>query len=310
MSISPSAQQEREFEKRHVSKKEEAYLQTDVLDRVDFDPGYAEKISLLESFLIEHGVGGFVLDVGSNTAGEAEWLANRGFRMVATDINEIALGYSLKRAIRFREQRPLYYATDVHRMPFISGVFQNATAFEVLHHFENVQLAVAEIFRVLEPGGKLFAYEPYALNPYRRIAELRFYFLGSIEKSFTVSALKRQLECVGFEVISVGKHVLPPSEWKMRQVTVVRRLLKKLYYAVASRMVPLFGNLVIVARKPGKRRESVAPDLEDFLTCPITKKQLYRSGNRYTTRGEGNNYTYPIVAGVPVLVAEDASLLE
>ena len=309
MRISPTASEEREFEKDHISKQEEVYLKTDVIERVEFDPGYAAKVGLIENFLGQHGNGGFVLDIGSNTGGEPEFLAHRGFRMVATDINEIALGYSLKRATQFRKEKPSYYAADVHSMPFRDGIFENATAFEVLHHFENLKPALSEIFRVLEPGGSLFTFEPYALNPYRRLAELRFYFMGSIERSFTVSALRNQLEAVGFEIVSIRKQVLPPSEWKMRQVTGFRRFLKKFYHAVGKRMVFLFGNLVIVAKKPGSKGNSEASDLEECLQCPKTAKQLRRCGGRYITSGEGENYAYPIAEGVPVLIAEDAARL-
>ena len=39
------------------------------------------------------------------------------------------------------------------------------------------------MFRVLKNGGMLFTYEPYALNPYRRLSEIRDY-LEELSKSF------------------------------------------------------------------------------------------------------------------------------
>lgn len=118
-----SKQQERMFEKKHISRQRDRYLATDVLQRVESDRGYREKIQLLESFLEEHHHDGFVLDVGANTAGEAEVLSERGFDIVATDINEIALGLSRKRARSFGRTGPVYYAPPgPHSCPSPAGV--------------------------------------------------------------------------------------------------------------------------------------------------------------------------------------------
>ena len=63
-------------------------------------------------------------------------------------------------------------------LPFADESFDNATAFEVLHHFENLKPSLSEIHRILRPGGQVFAYEPSAINPYRRLAEIRFFVDG------------------------------------------------------------------------------------------------------------------------------------
>lgn len=311
MKLGPTAEQEREFEKQHISKLKKDYLETDVVERCATDPGYAEKVAIMQDFLERRGGGGLTLDVGSNTAGETEMLAHKGFDMVATDINEIALAFSLNRASRYRERRPSYVAGDAHRLPFADGSFDAVTAFEVLHHFENLAPAMSEIYRILRPGGHLFAYEPYALNPYRRLAELRFYLKGSIEKSFTESGLRKQMEQAGFEILSVRKNVLRPSTWKMDRVGGFRRFLKKFYYAVSRRIVPVFGSLVFEAVKPGSAAEATRfESLDDRLRCPITWKPLRRaSEGYYETEGDGENYRYRIHEGVPVIIREDAEKL-
>lgn len=310
MKIAPTAEQEREYEKQHISTMKKDYLETDVVERCANDLGYAEKIGIMQDFLERHGKGGLTLDVGANTAGETEMLAHNGFDIVATDINEIALAFSLDRSSRFREKRPGYVAGDAHHLPFADNSFDAITAFECLHHFENLAPAMSEIYRILKPGGHFFTYEPYALNPYRRLAELRFYLKGAIEKSFTESGLREEMESVGFKVQSVRKNVLRPSTWKMDRVGGFRKMLKKLYYAVGSRFVPVFGSLVFEAKKPESEGEVASfSSLDDRLRCPITSKPLKKVGDDYLTEGDGDNYSYRIHEGVPVIIKEDAKKL-
>lgn len=301
-----SKEQEREFEKNHILRQKDRYLETDVLERVQSDGGYRDKLELIERFLREHP-GAPVLDLGANTAGEAEVLASRGHEIVATDINEIALGLSKQRANSFGRSGPTYYAGDAHRLPFQTGTFRSLIAFEVLHHFEELDTVLAEIYRVLKPGGSLFAYEPFALNPYRRIAELRFVVMGSIERSFTVGGLRKQLEGAGFSVDSTERHVLPPSEWKKRNATRFRAALKDTYYEVGRRFLPVFGNIVVVATKPGGPiNDEASGESDSWLECPITGHPLERDGEFYVSTGAEPRYRYPIVDGIPVLIAADS----
>ncbi len=305
-----SREQEREFEKRHILGQEERYLATDVLTRIDYDTGYREKLELMEEFLRGH-TGGPILDVGANTAGEAEVLASRGHRMVATDINEIALGLSKRRAHAFGRTGPAYFAGDAHRLPFVAESFGSIIAFEVLHHFEDLDTVLAELARLLRPGGRLFTYEPFALNPYRRVAELRFVLMGSIERSFTVGGLQRRLRSAGFEIDAISRSVLPPSEWKKQNATRLRATLKDLYYAVGRRMLPVFGNIVVVARKPGDARPPTEEtDIYDLLQCPVTGRRLVKERCSFVPEGGGPGLRYPVVGGIPVLIPEDAESVE
>ena len=301
-----SKNQERTFEKRHILRQQAKYLATNVVDRVRSDPGYRAKLRLMEEFLRGHP-GGLVLDVGSNTSGEAEYLRHLGHSLVASDINEVALGLSKKRAASFGRVAPEYIAADAHCLPFDSGTFGSVIAFEVLHHFEQLDLVLAELYRVLAPGGRLFAYEPYALNPYRRLAELRFLALGSIERSFTVRGLRKHLETAGFEVSDLRRHVLAPSEWKKNNVSRPRAFLKDLYYSVSRVMPRVFGNICTVARKDGHPPNDLSRFvIESRLRCPITYAPLRREADCLVTAVGESRYRYPLVDGIPVLIPEDA----
>jgi len=242
-----TAQDERDFERRHISSLRDRYLATDVLERVQHDPGYQEKILLIEDAI--RGTQGLILDVGANTCGEAEVLSTRGFSMVALDVNDVALAISQERVQKFRDVGPRYVAGDAHRIPIQSGRVEAVVCFESLHHLEDPTKALTEINRVLMPDGKVFLYEPYAYNPYRRISELRDWFKGTIEKSFGANQLRELLTGTGFDIRYLGRRVLPPSEWKKQNVNRLRRLLKDAYHGVSRVFPGLFGSLVAVAVK-------------------------------------------------------------
>jgi ubiquinone/menaquinone biosynthesis C-methylase UbiE/uncharacterized protein YbaR (Trm112 family) len=302
------AKKERDFQKKHIERQKEKYLKTDVIQKYKYDYGYSMKIKLFESFLTDKNENSFILDVGANTAGEAEVLAFKGYKIIATDINEIALSYSFFRSKKFRKKNPIYYAADAHNLPFEDDLFDNVITFEVLHHLENVEVALKELYRVLKPGGKIFAYEPYAYNPYRRLAELRYYLIGSIEKSFSKKVLRNIFYKTGFKVKSIEKHALPPSDWKKKHVSLFRAHLKDLYFYLSKTFLPLFGNLLVVAEKPVTDQKTLKKikSIHDHLICPITKTKLvFKNGGFVSSNQEDKQYFYRIYQGVPVLIETD-----
>ncbi len=312
--IKISATQERDFEKALIEMQREKYLATDVLERARSDDGYRAKLVLLEGFLQSHNAKGLVLDLGANTAGESEFLVSRGYDMVASDINEIALAISQTRARHFGRPTPHYVAGDAHTLPFADDTFDCIIAFEVLHHFEKVREVLGQLYRVLAPGGHLLAYEPYAWNPYRRLAELRFLVLRSIERSFTARGLVKLLEDHGFTIASLEKHVLPPSQWKKDHATRLRAFLKDLYYAVGRRMPSVFGNLHVVATKDKNRTASGSPARPrygvDVLRCPISGAVLRAEGELLVGEHNGRRFVYRRHEGIPVLIPSEAVITD
>ncbi len=310
-----TASREREFEKALIGSQREKYLATDVLQRARSDSGYRAKLALLEGFVEEHNTNGLVLDLGANTAGESEFLVSRGYDMVASDINEIALAISQTRARCFGRPTPQYVAADAHTLPFADGTFDCVIAFEVLHHFENAHEVVGQLYRVLAPGGHLLAYEPYAWNPYRRLAELRFLVLGSIERSFTRRGLLRLLENHGFTIASLEKHVLPPSQWKKDHATRLRAFLKDLYYAVGRRVPSVFGNLRVVATKNDKDAKVGGTPVRPHyglhvLRCPISGAALREEGDMLVAEQNGRRFVYRRHEGIPVLIPSEATVTD
>lgn len=57
---------------------------------------------------------------------------------------------------------------DAHRLPFAAGVFANVVGVDVIHHLARPEEALAEVARVLVPGGRMALVEPWA-GPLGRI---------------------------------------------------------------------------------------------------------------------------------------------
>jgi len=121
-------------------------------ERGDFNRKYCSDPVLL-SFLGDVG-GQRVLDAGSGAAYLSRLLARRGARMVAVEnarrFHEIALAH--------QERDPLpieFHHASISRMPFLeTASFDAAVANYVLIDVPDYEAAIAEIARVLKPGGR------------------------------------------------------------------------------------------------------------------------------------------------------------
>jgi ubiquinone/menaquinone biosynthesis C-methylase UbiE/uncharacterized protein YbaR (Trm112 family) len=314
MAILPtvSAFREREFQNKNIFRQRQRYLATDVLQKISVDSGYAEKVNQVEQALAH--TSGLVLDIGANTCGESEYLTTRGYSIIATDINEVALGLSKERCAKFERTAPRYIACDGHRLPLQSESVQFAIFNESLHHMEDARKVLKEVHRVLSPGGRIFMYEPYAYNPYRRLSEVRDRFLGTIEKSFGVRQLKSLLSEAGMNTVSIRRHTCPPSKWKSDAMGNIHRSLKHIYFW-ASRVLPsVFGNLVALAEKPGDPAASPASNVsfESILRCPLTGGRLAKLENDigYLSLDPSFRGLYRVYQGIPVLIREEAQVLD
>lgn len=101
---------------------------------------YRVRADLLERAVRRHlPSAGLVLDVGSADAPSAGWLSQIG-RVVAVDLD-------------VRGLRPGGICGSAEALPFASGSFDVIAAFDVIEHCANEVRALAEVRRVLRPGG-------------------------------------------------------------------------------------------------------------------------------------------------------------
>lgn len=194
-----SMQRERAFERQQTGKLQEYYLATDVLKKVAEDDGYRKKVHLIERALA--GETGWILDIGAGTCGEDEYLGTKGLKLICTDVNDLALELSRQRSNRFNRENLRYVACDGEQLPFGDGTMSFVVFNESLHHLPDPDRGLKEASRVLTDGGRVFMFEPYAYDPWRRLSELRDRFRGTIEKSFSLRSIKRLCSQAGLHVV-------------------------------------------------------------------------------------------------------------
>jgi ubiquinone/menaquinone biosynthesis C-methylase UbiE/uncharacterized protein YbaR (Trm112 family) len=307
---SVSAIEERAYEKRHISAQRHRYLASDVVVKAIVDRGYAEKLSHIEAVLGTPK--GLILDIGANTCGEAEYLATKGYSIIATDINEVALGLSQERCAKYKRKGPKYLACDGHYLAIQSESIQFAMLNESLHHMSDPLQVLKEVNRVLIPGGGVYLYEPYAFNPYRRLSEIRDRMRGTIERSFGIPQLKRLLGAAGLTVVSVRRHTHVPSEWKMEFIGSAHRFFRWAYFAAAKMAPSVFSNLIAVAEKPENNSATRSDkSFELLLRCPVTGSRLVKVKDRgYLSLNDSFRGLYPLHQGIPVLISQEARLVD
>ena len=104
--------------------------------------------------LLQLPADGLMLDAGGGTGRVAQQLYHLEDHMVISDESPGMLRQAQEKALCC----PV--AAAVEHLPFGDGVFQRVLVVDALHHFADQQRAIAELVRVLAPGGRLVIEEP------------------------------------------------------------------------------------------------------------------------------------------------------
>ena len=156
--------------------------------------------------------GQHVADIGCGTGGGSQLMRNAGHTVTGIDISPAAI----EEARRRHPDISFLYCSleDGCRLP--DRTFDAAFCGEVIEHIYDVPQFLAELHRLLRPGGILGITTPYhGLIKNLLIALFRFdkHFdpCGPHIRFFTIKSLKHALEKSGFSVESVGLHGrIPP----------------------------------------------------------------------------------------------------
>jgi ubiquinone/menaquinone biosynthesis C-methylase UbiE len=103
--------------------------------------------------------GSRILELGAGTG--AFWLENKdripkGVHVMITDFSEGMLA-STKHALGAMGENWNYHVVNAEDIPFDDGAFDMVIANHMLYHVKDKTRAFTEIFRVLKPGGRLYA---------------------------------------------------------------------------------------------------------------------------------------------------------
>ena len=102
---------------------------------------------------------GSLLDAGTGTGRMLELLAPRIRRGIGVDTSPEMLAIARDRLERADAHHCQIRLADIHRLPFASATRENgfdvALFHQVLHYLHDPQAAIAEVVRVLKPGGRL-----------------------------------------------------------------------------------------------------------------------------------------------------------
>ena len=130
------------------------------------------------------------LDVGCGEGGLTKALSDRGSEVVGAELDPRNL--AICRAVRrYNELAPGAFVrgTGVH-LPFRDASFDLVTSVETIEHVNRPESLVAEMFRVVRPGGHVLVTTPNALQPYESHARmLGVHWLPSFFRRWLVAVL-------------------------------------------------------------------------------------------------------------------------
>jgi SAM-dependent methyltransferase len=155
---------------------------------------------------------GTVGDLGCGTGCFAAEVARRGRRVVCVDVTEANLDTLARLYPDLVEQGLLTpMLGDLTRIPLDTAALGGAFCMEVLEHVEDDRAALAEIARVVEPGGMLVATVPNRSAPLPLVERLGLESVHDqpgperhVRPGYEAGELKELLREAGFVVLSVA----------------------------------------------------------------------------------------------------------
>jgi 2-polyprenyl-6-hydroxyphenyl methylase / 3-demethylubiquinone-9 3-methyltransferase len=114
-----------------------------------------------ERILAERGRGARVLDVGCGAGFLSNYLATQGFDVTGLDASQASLDVAARHD---GTGKASYLLGDALRLPFQDASFDVVCAMDFLEHVEDPAAVVAEVARVLRPGGSFF-FHTFNRNP-------------------------------------------------------------------------------------------------------------------------------------------------
>ena len=131
-----------------------------------------------------------------------QWAASQGAEVYGVDISESIVRLAHAEDVRIRAA-----VADCRRLPYSDESFDAVYSMGTIEHFDDSETAVAEMWRVLRPGGRAIVGVPNRRDPFLRpllvaaLSAVGLYGYG-YEKSYSRPALRSMIESLGFVVVA------------------------------------------------------------------------------------------------------------
>jgi ubiquinone/menaquinone biosynthesis C-methylase UbiE len=199
-----------------------------------------------------------LLDVGCGNGAQTLRLLDRFEEVVALDVVSQHLQDLQAHLPPDTNCRPILY--DGRHMPFEDASFDVALSIETLEHVEQEDATLAEIHRVLEPGGTLVVSVPnkwwifethgarLPLLPWNRVPFFSWlprplHSRWARARIYTGKQIGRLVEAAGFEIESI-QYLTAPLDVVRPQV--VARLLRRTLFSGVSTRIPILSTSIFV----------------------------------------------------------------
>ena len=213
------------------------------------------------------GPGALVLDLGAGPCWVSDWLRKLKFRTCSLDISTDML------AVGRRRMGPDSWlcAADMAALPLRDACVDAAVCYAALHHVPVWRQALAEVHRVLRPGGVLVLQEPGRGHSRQAESVAQMEQFGVLEQDLPPRRLARACRDAGFSRAIVRPvaelshgltRILPPYRFARAAPRLfLRKALRRLQAEAVERALNLCTPLhVVVAMKGAPWADSRRPD--------------------------------------------------
>lgn len=173
---------------------------------------------LLEKYLPQNGNGLRLLDAGCGTGHHIAQLRTRGYEVAGVDASKEMLEHA-----RVNNPDSIILEADVEEIPLPDASFDIILSIEVLRHLPHSAKTIAEMSRLLKPGGfcLVTATPLLNLNGYALINKIahsvKISDLAQHKQSFHTSArLRKEYTEAGFSSVEIHGVYIGPVNWAAR----------------------------------------------------------------------------------------------
>ena len=148
-----------------------------------------------------------VLDFAAGTCWATELLGRVGVRTISLDLSLEMMRRGRARLasdsrLVFRDEAGFVVARG-QALPFVTGSFEGVLCMNALHHLPSYSVVLAEIYRILKPGGRAVFSEPGNVHAVHPLSRFRMREESVIEKGVSLAGIHRLALAAGFSRMRV-----------------------------------------------------------------------------------------------------------